>query len=379
VRRSCRAWASLRNAFRSLHRFAQLLFARGEPGHVGLGGADFRGEALGRLIELHVVVEEPGALHADSLDHRHHAGAAALEFMAGGLETLESALLRAAALFALRHGDAESGMLFGGVVELILDLFEGRPDLGKSRFLGEAGGVLFFDEPQAGFPLLGGFGAFLFEALELEARHREARVGPREFFGEPAHFVIERERFAFFTLLTAAERFELGGQSLAFALEVHEQFVRLVDGALFCRRLAGELAQFALERQGTGAGLASTRHRVAVIADAVGEQEVVIRILRGEALRGLPVFGDEAARQARQQRGWRRGEPVGHPDHVGETADDAGVGAERRLRRGLMRNVGAGLGVNEERRAAVEIGAHEVDAGFGFAPILHDHVLELFV
>ena len=87
--------------------------------------------------------------------------------------------------------------------------------------------------------------------------------------------------------------------------------------------LAAQFAQLALQRQRTAAGLAAAADRVAVIADAVLQQEIAIRIRGGQRLRRAAVGDQEAARQPRQQALRSLREPVGQPQRVAQPADDA--------------------------------------------------------
>ena len=71
----------------------------------------------------------------------------------------------------------------------------------------------------------------------------------------------------------------------------------------FCllRVLIRYFAKLALQSQRTAAGFLAAADRMAVIADAVGQQEVRVRILQRKSLRGRTILGDVAARQTRQQ------------------------------------------------------------------------------
>ena len=115
-------------------------------------------------------------------------------------------------------------------------------------------------------------------------------------------------------------------------------------------------------------GLLAAAQRVAVIADAIGQQEIQMRILPGQALRRGAILGDEAAGQARQQILRAIAQTVGQAQTIAEPRDDAGLRADgarvRRCRRG------SAVRMHQERRAPVDIGAHQVDAALGLLPIL---------
>ena len=72
----------------------------------------------------------------------------------------------------------------------------------------------------------------------------------------------------------------------------------------FCSRplqLHRQFARFALHRQRSRARLLTAGHRVAVVADAVGQQEIQVRIGHREALRRGAIFRQETQRDPRQQ------------------------------------------------------------------------------
>src|SRR5206468_4134861 len=103
---------------------------------------------------------------------------------------------------------------------------------------------------------------------------------------EFAHLVIERHPVLFASLLYRPETFQLGFEPDDLLLQSVEARHLLVELALFALQLAGELARFALHGERSGTRLLAARDRVAVIADAVRQQEIEMRIAHGEALRG---------------------------------------------------------------------------------------------
>ena len=136
----------------------------------------------------------------------------------------------------------------------------------------------------------------------------------------------------------------------------------------------GEFAQFTFESQRSAAGFFSAADGISLIADAVGQQEKSLGILDGQLLGGGTVLGEIATRQAGKQvsgallnplvkRRWSLSRPA-TPSAL------PAVAAPRLL---------AHFRMNQKCRAAVHIGAHDVDAALGFIPILHHHVFQLFM
>ena len=68
-----------------------------------------------------------------------------------------------------------------------------------------------------------------------------------------------------------------------------------------------------------------------MVADAIGQEEINVGILQGEALGGVVIVGEKAARDARQQFGGRVAEAIRHLEHVAQSADDAGFRTDGRL------------------------------------------------
>ena len=102
--------------------------------------------------------------------------------------------------------------------------------------------------------------------------------------------MIERERFFFLLLLGGAEALHLLGQRGHFLVQFVDARLGGGDSGLLLLHQPGQLAQFALERQRTSAGLLPAGDRVAVITDAIGQQEIGIGPGGGEALRGFTIL-----------------------------------------------------------------------------------------
>ena len=181
----------------------------------------------------------------------------------------------------------------------------------KFGFLLAAGEFLGFEEGLA-FVLLGG-GAFevAVEAFEFLAGDIKALGGTGVFFAELAHFVVEGEGFALFLLLFLTEDFLFFGEAGDTAFELFDLGGGAFELALALGDEAGDLAEFALEGQGTGAGFAAARDGVAVVADAVGQEEINVGVLEGEALGGGAVLDEIATGQTGQKFRGGLSEPVG--------------------------------------------------------------------
>src|SRR5262245_29024693 len=128
--------------------------------------------------------------------------------------------------------------------------------------------------------------------------------------------------------------------------------------------LRNELAQLAFQRQRTAAGLAPTAHGVAVITDAVGQQEVGIGVFDGEPLRGLPICDQEATSQSRQQSFGCSSQTVGEANDVRKPPGCS-------IRRGILSPVLSSLspGMNQERGPSVRLSVHQLNAALGLTPI----------
>ena len=113
--------------------------------------------------------------------------------------------------------------------------------------------------------------------------------------------MIQRDAVLLAGLLQRPEAFEFGflsGNLLLEQILARQQFIQRRLTALQLRR---QLAGFALHGQRTGAGFLAAGDGVAVIADAVGQQEIKMRIADGQTLGGGAILGDEAEADARHQ------------------------------------------------------------------------------
>ena len=117
---------------------------------------------------------------------------------------------------------------------------------------------------------------FALQAIEFEAGDGDAGIGAMDFFGGAAQIVIERDGF-FFAAPAAT------GGAVRVRLRARPFRAARLPGARpsaperSCSfKLRGVFAQFALQHQRTAGFLASAGEHAAVIALAVGEQEVAV-------------------------------------------------------------------------------------------------------
>ena len=75
---------------------------------------------------------------------------------------------------------------------------------------------------------------------------------------------------------------------------------QLIHFPLACLHLTGQFAQFALERQWTAGILPASGDRMAVIAHAILQQEIAIRVAHREMMRGAAIGNQKASRQPRE-------------------------------------------------------------------------------
>ena len=119
-------------------------------------------------------------------------------------------------------------------------------------------------------------------------------------------------------------------------------------------------------------------HGLAVIADAVGQQEIEVRIAdRQRCAASARSSAMKQCRQARQQIDGAIPEAIGEAQRIAEARGDAGLGPM------------AGSGVTGFGRSAPvctrnvarpsRSGAQEIQAALGLLPVLHHHVFQLFV
>ena len=301
----------------------------------------------------------------------------------------------------------------GGFAELLFQAAHGSAFAAMALFEsgehGAGGGVLFADGGGLRFEFLeflalafeglfaGGAQAFLLvhrgavvlalgrgalgvaaQAFQFQAGHGEARVGAGKLVAQLAHFVIEGHAVLLAGLLQGAQTLQFGFQPGDFLLDAFQHGAAVGQSLLAGLQLDAEFAGFALHGQRAGPRFLASGDRLAVIADAVGKQEIEVRIGHRETLRGGAVLGEEAQRDARQQVDGAVAEAVGEPQRVAEARGDAGFGADGRLGQ-LAFAGGVRFGMHQEGGAAVEFRADEVESALGLLPAFHHHIFQLFV
>ena len=120
---------------------------------------------------------------------------------------------------------------------------------------------------------------FALQAIQFEARYRNARVGAVDLFGGAAQIVIERDCFLFPRLLQLAKTFEFGGERASFRFSKRSEFA---DRAISARFAFGELSAYSrssrLRTRGPLDCLAAAGEHPAAIGPAIGEQEITVRM-----------------------------------------------------------------------------------------------------
>ena len=166
---------------------------------------------------------------------------------------------------------------------------------GVERFLAiGAVHLLGFDGGETPFTLLGGLGGIAVQALQFEARHGDAGVGAGEILTQLADVVIEGDAVLFARLLQGAQPFHIAFQGGDLAAQPFLAGQTLIESTLAALELDAQLASFAFHGQRPGAGFLAAGDGMTVIAEAFGEEEVEVRIARGETLRGGAIFRQEA-------------------------------------------------------------------------------------
>ena len=113
--------------------------------------------------------------------------------------------------------------------------------------------------------------------------------------------VIQRQRFFLLALLQRPQAFQILAEPGDLALQLIQRRRGAFHRALLHLHFAGQLAQFALQRQRTAARFLAAADGVAVIADAIRQQEEKFRMLHGQPLRRRAILRQETMRQARKQ------------------------------------------------------------------------------
>ncbi len=112
--------------------------------------------------------------------------------------------------------------------------------------------------------------------------------------------MIQSQRALFLLLLLRAHVLQFFGQLRGIPFELLQLGRQRVGFTFPSFHLGSELAQLALQRQRAPARLAAAAHGMAVIADAIRKQEVIIRMFGSQSL-GRGVLPDqETFRETRQ-------------------------------------------------------------------------------
>ncbi len=130
-------------------------------------------------------------------------------------------------------------------------------------------------------------------------------MAARQVVAQLAHFVIQRHAVLLARLLQRPQPFQFRFQPEDLLVQAFLPRQLLLQLRLPPLQLHRQFARLALHGQRTGARFLAARHRVAVIADAVRQQEIQMRIRYRQALRRLPVFGQEAQRERAAADPWR--------------------------------------------------------------------------
>ena len=130
-------------------------------------------------------------------------------------------------------------------------------------------------------------------------------------FGQLAVLMAQSQRLFFFLLLGDADMFQLFGKRVNLGFQALHAHHGLHQSPLAVLALHGDFAQLALQSQRTTRSLLAAADRIAVVANAIRQQEVDVGILQSQPLGGLAILGEKAARQTRQQIGRGMREAVG--------------------------------------------------------------------
>ena len=262
-----------------------------DPGH---GRSGLVGQLSGPLIQLDVVGQQARAFHAHALQFALQFFAPRDHLLDVRFDSSRGRLLAAQTLVEPGQFGPHMRVLFADRVCVGLQTFVFAARELQSFFLIEALLLALRDGRLALLALLAGAFVFSRKPLQLQASHRKTRAGSRIFFGQLALLVIERQRVLFLRLLLRAHVLQLLGQLRRALFELLQRSGQRVGFAFAGFHLRAELAKLALQRQRTAARLAAAADRVAVIADAIRKQEIVIG-MRGSQTLGCGVILDQEA------------------------------------------------------------------------------------
>ena len=350
-------------------RFAILRFLLRHFKDGAVGGDDLFGEFGQLLVERDVLVEDARAVFAPALHFRSDLLPAVAHLAEEIFEARKGGAFTPAALFKTGEFGAKHGMLLAHSLRFGLSEFQLFAQGFKGLFAIAALGILLFHQLLVAGAVLVSALLFPLQAFEFLARDGDAGVGAIRFFGGAAAFVIERDGVFLAGLLQLAEPFEVGFERGGLVLQGF-LFTGLEGKQAFLLfKLGFEVAEFALEDERPGGLFAAAGEHTAVIAGAIGQQEVAAGVRFGHAAGFVTVGGEIAAGEARQIAGLsgetvREGQEVGEPRQV-----DHGSGGFRR---------GGGGDFHVERGAAFQFRAEQVHALFGLVPFLYHHVFQLF-
>jgi hypothetical protein len=262
-------------------------------------------------VELDVVGQQTGALVAQAFDFGREGVAAVRDLPPLLFEASHGGALAAVALLDAGQFGAGGSLLFadgGGFRLQLLHFeplgFEGGFALGPQAFF-------LFDGSAVALALLGGLFGVAAQAFEFQTGYGETRVSAGKVLAQLAHFVIEGDAVFFAGLLQRPEAFQLGFEANDLLVESVKRGDARIERSLLFGNGHRQLARFALHGQRAGAGLFSAGDGVAVVAEAIGQQEVEVRITHREPLGRAAILGQEAERDSGEQIGSAVAEPVG--------------------------------------------------------------------
>src|ERR1019366_1152447 len=345
---------------------------------LGFDGSDLLGQERTFLIEFDVVGQESRAMFAEAGDFGRDGVAAVGGLVELLLQAAHGGALAAVALFEACQLGADHGVLLDDGGRLAFELLQFGALVFQRLLALRTETFLLRDGAGVALALIGRFFGVAAQALQLQAGHADARIGARQIVAQLAHFMIQRDTVLFARLLQGAQALQLGleaGDLLGEAVEPNQHFI---EGGLPRLERYRQFAGFAFHGERPGAALLAAGDGQAVIAGAIGEQEVEVRIADGEALGGDAVFGQETQGDARHKVDGSVLESVGKAEGIAEAGTDAGLGPDGGLGQ-TAAGVAIGFRVDQEGGASLQLGADEIEAALGLRPVLDDDVLELLV
>src|ERR1017187_8880001 len=270
--------------------FAHRRFPQGHLRDAGFQFRDLDREFDRSAVQFDVVGQQSYPLLAQPLDLRSQRRAPRADLAELLFQTRHGRPLAAAPLLDARQLGANLGVLFADRRRLPVQLFQFLALVVERLLAIRAGHLLRLDRGQVPFALLGRLGRVAVQPLQFQTRHRDPRVGARQILAQLPYVVIQRHPVLFARLLRRAQPFHFAFQTGDLPAQPFQARQLIVERILTALEFDRQLARFAFHGQRSRDGSLAAGDCVAVIAEALRQQEIQVRIARRQALRRRAVL-----------------------------------------------------------------------------------------